>query len=346
MPKLMNTLHNPPPLVSETPDIPGVSLQSSKGKKYTTRFFLLEVDVSIDIFLCMACMTFIFSPTYSARPGQCYRYPQWRYLMRRKFFKGWKRFFSSPKVVYFALFQPVLTVDFRVSRLKNHHWITFWFLKCKLRVVWVCWLLCLKDMILTKPSRKNFEFQWLEKNFLETSKVREAIFQNSLFELILTEPGWFLVSRLKNHHWITFWILKCKLRVVWVCWLLCLKDMILTKPSRKNFEFQWLEKIFLETSKVSGDFWALRLKINLVQSKSIQKESFGRWLLWLCWSLKTFFQVTETQNSFGKALLGAYLSNKVTNTLIRCVVCILESKTWSSGDFWALRPKINLVQSG
>ena len=60
---------------------------------------------------------------------------------------------------------------------------------------------------------------------------------------------------------------------------------------------------------------------------------------------KKIFQVTETQNFFRKALLGSYLSNKVTNTLIRRVVCILESKTWSSGDFWALRPKINLVQS-
>ena len=45
-------------------------------------------------------------------------------------------------------------------------------------------------MILTKPSRKNFEFQWLEKKFLETSKVREAIFQNSLFEQIWTDFDW------------------------------------------------------------------------------------------------------------------------------------------------------------
>ena len=89
----------------------------------------------------------------------------------------------------------------------------------------------------------------------------------------------------------------------------------------------------------NGDFWALRLKINLVQSKSVQKESFGRWLLWLCWSLKIFSQVTETQNFFGKALLRSYLSNKVTNTLTRRVVYILEIKTWSSGDFWALRLK-------
>ena len=64
-----------------------------------------------------------------------------------------------------------------------------------------------------------------------------------------TEPGWFLVSRLKNHHWITFWILKYKLRVVWACWLLCLKDMILTKSSRKNFEFQRLEKIFRDQQR-------------------------------------------------------------------------------------------------
>ena len=38
------------------------------------------------------------------------------------------------------------------------------------------------------------------EKILETSKVREAISQNSLFELILTESGWFLVPRLKNHY--------------------------------------------------------------------------------------------------------------------------------------------------
>ena len=39
--------------------------------------------------------------------------------MRRKFFKGWKRFFSPSKVVYFALFQPALTVDFWSQDSKN-----------------------------------------------------------------------------------------------------------------------------------------------------------------------------------------------------------------------------------
>ena len=124
--------------------------------------------------------------------------------------------------------------------------------------------------------------------------------------------------------------------------------MILTNPSRKKFEFHWLEKKFLETSKVREAIFQNSLfepKINPVQSKSVQKESFGRLLLWLCWSLKFFSQVTGTQNIFWKALLGSYLSNKVTSTPTRRVVCILESKTWSSGVFWVLRPKFNR-QSG
>ena len=44
-----------------------------EGEVPYNRFFKLEVDFSVDIFLCMTCMTLIFSPTYSAWPGQCYR---------------------------------------------------------------------------------------------------------------------------------------------------------------------------------------------------------------------------------------------------------------------------------
>jgi len=51
-----------------------------------------------------------------------------------------------------------------------------------------------------KAFQKKFWAPVTWEKILETSKVREAISQNSIFELILTEPGWFSVPRLKIHY--------------------------------------------------------------------------------------------------------------------------------------------------
>ena len=157
------------------------------------------MDVSIDIFLCMACMTFIFSPTYSARPGQCYRYPQWRYLMRRTFFKGWKRFFHLQKWYILHFFNLLWRLIFGLKTQKTplDHVLDSK-MQTTRRVGVLATLFERYDP--NKAFQKKFWVPVTWEKILETSKVREAISQNSLFELILTEPGWFLVPRLKNHY--------------------------------------------------------------------------------------------------------------------------------------------------
>ena len=77
--------------------------------------------------------------------------------------------------------------------------------------------------------------------------------------------------------------------------------------------------------RVQDDRIMLRISYEVIQKsithpfKKSKKSSMKRYP-------KKNSQVTGTQNFFAKALVGSYLSNKVTSTPTRRVVCILESK--------------------
>ena len=100
-------------------------------------------------------------------------------------------------------------------------------------------------MILIKHSQKHFEFQWLQEIFFRDQQSQRSNVPKLSFWTHFDSIELILDLKTQKHHYITFWILKCKLRVVWACWLLCLKDMILRKPSSKKFELQWVEKTIL-----------------------------------------------------------------------------------------------------
>ena len=123
--------------------------------------------------------------------------------------------------------------------------------------------------------------------------------------------------------------------------------MIQTKPSRKNLSSSDLRKNFRDQQSQRSNlpklsFWTQNQPGSV---KISSKREFWKIASLTLLASQNTFSSQWNSNFFWKALLGSYLSNKVVSTPTRRVLCILESKTWSSGVFWVLRPKINPVQS-
>ena len=147
----------------------------------------------------------------------------------------------SSKWLYFETFnkssQSLLRLRV-VSKLKNHHQLTFGILKSDWDVVWCSRLVLRIDMILRKLTNTYFVYWTPTENFLMTLKVKYHIHKKVIF-LVCKRFLLFLplkvVSKLKNHHQVTFKILKTDWDVV-RCFRLFLRiDMTLSKLTNTYF---------------------------------------------------------------------------------------------------------------
>ena len=102
--------------------------------------------------------------------------------MRRKFFKGWKRFFHLQKWYILHFFNPLWRLHFGLKTQKTplDHVLDSKIQSTR-RVGVLVTLFERYDP--NKAFKKNFWVPVTWEKILETSKVREAISQNSLFEL-------------------------------------------------------------------------------------------------------------------------------------------------------------------